>query len=158
MVAVVNIKVNIRDRLRPRGHVKATIRNLDQEIIDVVYGRNLVTDAGEELFMEWMNGEAPDYITYCAVGSDNTPPVEGDVTLGTEIDRLLITDQSRAGTTITYSTFFAVGDANGIWEEEGLLNAAVGGTLVSHTLFAATITKDITKTVTVDHQLIMAGS
>ena len=148
----------LQDRLKPRGAVRATVRNLDQEIIQVVYGKNLVTDAGEELFMEWMNGEAPDYITYCAVGSDNTAPAEGDTTLGAEIGRLLITDQSRVTTTITYSTFFGVGDANGNWEEEGLLNAAVDGTLVVHSLFGAPIVKNVGKTVTVDHQLIMAGA
>lgn len=151
-------RINIRDRLRPRGMVRATIRNLDQEIQDTIYGKNLVTDVGEELFMKWMNGEAADIITYCAVGTDNTPPAEGDTTLGAEIGRIAITDQTRVTTTITYSTFFGVGDCNGAWEEEGLFNAAVAGIMVTHTLFAATINKDVTKTVTVDHELIMAGA
>lgn len=151
--------VKLKDRLRIRGRVIATIRDAKTgEILEVIHGKNLVTDDGEELFMKWMNGEAPDFITYCAVGTDNTPPAEGDATLGAEIDRLEITDQVRAGATITYSTFFASGDANGAWEEEGLLNAAVAGVLVVHTLFAATINKDVTKTVTVDHELIMAGA
>ena len=152
-------KVELKDKLRIRGRVRATIRDAKTgEILEIIHGKNLVTDAGEELFMKWMNGEAPDYITYCAVGTDNTPAAEGDTTLGAEIGRLLITDQTRVTTTITYSTFFSAADCNGAWEEEGLLNAAVAGTLVVHTLFAATINKDATKTVTVDHELIMAGA
>ena len=152
-------KLEVEDKLRIRGRVTATIRDANTgEILEVIHGKNLVTDVGEELFMKWMNGEAADIITYCAVGTDNTPPAEGDVALGAEIDRLEITDQSRAGATITYSTFFASGDANGAWEEEGLFNAAVAGTMVTHTLFAATVNKDVTKTCTVDHELIMAGA
>lgn len=152
-------KEKIKDKMMIKGRVTATIRDAKTgEILEVISGKNLVTDAGEELFMKWMNGEAGDIITYCAVGTDNTAPTEGDTTLGAEIDRLEITDQVRVGATITYSTFFAVGDANGVWEEEGLLTAAVGGTLVTHTLFDATINKDVTKTVTVDHELIMAGA
>jgi len=152
-------KIEVKDKLRIRGCVTATVRDAKTgEILEVIPGKNLVTDAGEELFMKWMNGEAADIITYCAVGSDNTPAAEGDTTLGAEIGRILITDQTRVTTTITYSTFFASGDCNGAWEEEGLLNAAVAGTLVVHTLFAATINKDVTKTVTVDHELIMAGA
>ncbi len=152
-------KIKIKDKLKIRGRVTATVRDAKTgKILEVIHGKNLVTDAGEELFMKWMNGEEPDIITYCAVGTDNTAPAEGDTTLTAEIGRLPITDQSRVTTTITYSTFFGIGDANGNWEEEGLLNAAVDGTLVSHTLFAATVNKDVTKTVTVDHELIMAGA
>jgi len=152
-------KLETKDKLRIRGRVTATVRDAKTgEILEVIHGKNLVTDAGEELFMKWMNGEAADIITYCAVGSDNTAPAEGDTTLTAEIDRLEITDQVRVGATITYSTFFASGDANGAWEEEGLITAAVGGTLVTHTLFDATVNKDVTKTVTVSHDLIMAGA
>lgn len=152
-------KLELKDKMKIKGRVTATVRDAETgEILEVIHGKNLVTDVGEELFMKWMNGEAADIITYCAVGSDNTAPTEGDTTLGAEIGRILITDQTRVTTTITYSTFFASGDANGVWEEEGLLNAAVAGTLVTHTLFAAAINKDVTKTVTVDHTLTMAGA
>ena len=152
-------KVEVKDKLRIKGHVTATVRDAETgEILEVIHGKNLVTDVGEELFMKWMNDEAANIITYCAVGTDNTPAAEADVTLGAEIGRILITDQTRVTTTITYSTFFASGDCNGAWEEEGLLNAAAAGTLVTHTLFAATVNKDATKTVTVDHTLTMAGA
>uniref|UniRef100_A0A6M3MCI2 Putative tail protein n=1 Tax=viral metagenome TaxID=1070528 RepID=A0A6M3MCI2_9ZZZZ len=152
-------KIKLKDKMRIRGRVTATVRDAKTgEILEIIHGKNLVTDDGEELFMKWMNGEAPNFITYCAVGSDNTAPAEGDHALTAEIGRILITDQTRVTTTITYSTFFGIADCNGNWEEEGLLNAAVAGTLVTHTLFAAPIVKDATKTVTVDHELIMAGA
>jgi len=152
-------KIEFKDKLRISGRVTATIRDAKTgEILEIIHGKNLVTDDGEELFMKWMNGEAADIITYCAVGSDNTAPAEGDSALGAEIGRILITDQTRVTTTITYSTFFGAADCNGAWEEEGLLNAAVAGVLVAHSLFAAPIAKDGTKTVTIDHDLIMAGA
>lgn len=152
-------KIEFKDKLRIRGRVTATIRDAKTgEILEIIHGKNLVTDDGEELFMKWMNGEAADIITYCAVGSDDTAPAEGDSALGVEIGRILITDQTRVTTTITYSTFFGAADCNGAWEEEGLFNAAVAGVSVAHSLFAAPIAKDGTKTVTVDHELIMAGA
>lgn len=150
--------MRLDEQIRPSGFVTATVRNLDDEIIQIVRGKNLVTDAGEALFAAFMNDEAPDAISHCAVGTDNTPPAEGDATLGAEIGRLAVTDQSRAAATITYETFFGIADHNGAWEEEGLLNAGAGGDLVVHTLFAATINKNITNTVTVSHELIVAGA
>ena len=147
-------QTEVKDKIRIMGKVTATVRDAKTgKILEVIPGKNLVTNDGEALFMKWMNGEAPDYISHCAVGSDDTAPAEGDSTLTAEIDRVAITAQVRVGAKITYSTFFGITDANGVWKEEGLLNAAVAGTLVSHTLFAAPITKDLTKTISVDHEL-----
>lgn len=152
-------RAEVKDKLRITGRVKATVRDAKTgKILQVIEGPNLVTDVGEILFTKWMNGEAADIIAYCAVGSDATPPAEGDTTLTAEIGRILITDQTRSGATITYSTFFSAADCNGTWLEEGLLNAAVAGELVAHSLFAAQIDKDATKTVTCDHELTMAGA
>ena len=147
-------EVKIRDKVRVRGRVRATVRDAETgEILEVVPGKNLVTDVGEALFSALMNGESLDSISYCAVGSDDAAVAEGDTTLTAEIDRIPITDSTRVAALVTYSTFFSSGDCNGVWKEEGLLNAAVGGVLVCHTLFAAPINKDATKTVTVDHDL-----
>ena len=148
------MQVKLKDRVRIRGRVRATVRDAETgEVLRVVEGRNLVTDVGEALFSQLMNGESVDIISYCAVGSSDTAPAEGDTTLTAEIGRIQVTDQTRSGAKITYSTFFSAADCNGTWKEEGLLNAAAGGTLVCHTLFASTIDKDVTKTVTVDHEL-----
>ena len=147
-------------KIRISGRVRAIIRDAETgEILETTpWVPNLVTDDGEELVAQWLAGEAPDLVNYCGVGSDNTAANETDSTLGAEIDRLEVTLIERAGSVLTFSTYFGTGDGNGSWEEEGLFNAASDGVLFARALFAATITKNATLTVTVEHEITVGGA
>jgi hypothetical protein len=144
-------KINLADKIRLTGKVRAVVRDSKTDrILQVVETANLVVTAGKELVAALLNDENIAVPNYCAVGSGTTTPADTDTALEAETGRLQVTQRSRSGNQLVYSTFFSASDANGDWNECGLFNADSGGTMLCRALFSATIAKDSTKTVTVD--------
>jgi hypothetical protein len=144
-------KSSFTDKIKLIGNVRATVRDAKTgKILEVIETANLVVTVGKELVASLLNDESIAVPNYCAVGSGTTDPAHTDTALEAEIGRLEVTQRSRSGNQIVYSTFFSASDANGDWNECGLFNAESGGTMLCRALFSATIAKDSTKTVTVD--------
>jgi hypothetical protein len=141
----------LEETIKLHGKVRVTMRDAKTErILSVIATENLVVNAGKELVAKILNAEGDAMPNFCAVGSGTTTPAETDTALETEIGRLEVTQRSRSGNQIVYSTFFSSADCNGTWNEAGLFNAETGGTMLCRALFPSTIDKDSTKTVTVD--------
>jgi hypothetical protein len=141
-------RASLTERISLKGRVRATVQDVETgRILQIVETRNLVVTAGKELVAQILNEEAVAVPNFCAVGSGTTTPAATDTALEAEIGRLEVTQRSRSGNVLTYSTFFSAADCNGDWNEAGLFN---NGTMLCRALFPSTITKDSTKTVTVD--------
>ncbi len=146
-----NLKVKLK------GKVTVTVRDAKTNaILEVRCFTNIWTTAGVTQLLKLAIGESTAKITHCAVGSGSTAPAVGNTVMETEIGRVTLQSYSRTGLVATLTFFFATGDCNGTWNEEGLMSASSGGTLFAHTLFDAAITKTSSKTVTVDHELTFA--
>ncbi len=113
---------------------------------------NIFVTAGFNAITRRLAQEANDGdITYVAVGTDNTAPVVADTTLGTELDRNLVSTISASGATVTVRGFFGAAEANGTLEEMGLFGeaataAADSGTMFTHALISETKTSSETLT------------
>jgi len=148
------MRLKFSDEVKTLGRCRLTVRDLEAEILKVTgWKPNLVTDDGEELYAKLLRGDALDPCNYCAVGSGNTPAAEGDSALETEIGRLEVTEATIAGSTVTYSTFFGSGDANGNWWEVGMLNDPVAGVLIARTVLGGLQVKNVANTITCDYEL-----
>lgn len=148
------IGITERAHVHVKGRVRARIHDLETDTWTITpWGDNLVTDDGKELFSKLMCGDSSEHATYCAVGSGTAPASESDSALQSEIGRLIITDYSVSGASVTYSTFFGSADCNGTWGEAGLLTASSGGILIDRYVFGTALVKNSTKTITVDIEL-----
>jgi hypothetical protein len=132
--------------------MKATIRarvNVCVETADARTGRvlsrawrhNLVVDAGLDLLRDLVYGDVGT-LTHGAVGTAVTAPAAGDVALGAEVFRDLISQRTKQ--TAGMLVKFVVGSQSGnglIFREAGLFTAASGGTM-----YARVVTEEVAKT------------
>ena len=85
--------MKIKDNMRIIGTVLGEIRNAKTGKLGVQETHNLVTDAGKTAIASGIRGLTTSnagIITYCAVGTDATAPVAANTTLGSELDRKLV--------------------------------------------------------------------
>ena len=152
-VDIMNIVGN--DCLKLIGKLKCTLEDIYTGNKEVFYYDNLTVTAGKTMIAKRLAQTANDCnITYCAVGTDDTTPAIADITLGTEIDRVLVTTIQYSSNVISIVSFFGASDANGILKEIGFFGeAATGfggtiGTMFNHS--AISITKTSAKTLTIE--------
>lgn len=113
---------------------------------------NLVVNTGLAGIVDLLLNDSSIRITHCGVGSGTNAVTAADTTLQTEITpRLAVTDGYRVSNNEMHAdTFFSTADGNGSWEETGLFSQVnPGGTMWCRKRFAATFTKNISKTATV---------
>jgi len=145
--------MTMREKMNIKGKVKLTTRDAKTgEIIETRENNNLVVTAGRQETADLWRGAAATAFGYTAVGTDNTAPVVGDTTLGTELIRKAWTSDTRSGTTVTTSTTYGTTEANGTLYEAGQFNAAAAGDMFNRVTFAA-LTKNNTMTLTVDFEI-----
>ncbi len=131
------------------GKIKIIVRRSgragDETLIEeeTVELENLITDAGRNLMaLALRDVTALPEITFVALGDDATAPVVGDVLLGNEVFRKVMTQQVAGATGVSISTvFIAPQEANQQLEEIGWFagdaSATVDtGTLVARVLFS----------------------
>ncbi len=152
--------MNIENIIKLRGHVKLTV-------CDAKTGKtipkdchefdNLIVTVGKNLIGDALIAAGNINMTYCGVGSITQVPAAGDTDLITVIgSRKSITDASRSGFVMLFSTFFASGDNNGTWNESGLFNAISSGTMLCRALFSSAFSKTTAKTATVDWSITIS--
>ena len=111
----------IPERRKKRGHIVVTVRDLAGNIIDRQEFHNLLTTVGLNMMRDVLYGDASDAeIKYMGVGSDDTAPVIGNTTLGTETFRKQITTSTKpANGQVKHSVYIAPDEAVGTIEELG---------------------------------------
>ncbi len=139
-----------KDVLRIEGRVRIRVFKLGRLERDSC-SRNTITSAGKAWLSKLMVGQAEDSLLYCGVGSSDREPSEGDTDLVSPIgQRKPSSDRFTTNNVATISTFFGSQDNNGVWREVGLFTKETGGVMFARALIDPPITKDETKTVTVD--------
>jgi len=96
-------------------------------------------------------GSIPSHI---AVGTGTTSPQSTDTALENEVYRVALTDSYRSGSQAVFSAFIDSASANGYTLSEVGLFA--DGLLIARALISPAITKDSSKTVTVDWVISLA--
>jgi hypothetical protein len=153
-------EIRLRGKVRLRGKLTARVYNAEtMKLLQTVTVKNLVVNVGLQEALDKLFGLNPDAVfSYCAVGSDNTPPAAGDTALGSELVRSDFDECSRTGQVVTVDTWFGSSEGNGTWRESGLFNAASNGTMLARALFDPTISKDTTKVVQVEWTITASSS
>lgn len=101
--------------------LKGTVRLYDadtRELLKVV--DNLLVSTGQYIVGDVLIGAEDTPVSYCALGSDNTAPAEGQTTLVVEEVRSQVTQRSRASNVITFATFFLASECGIHIYETGL--------------------------------------
>lgn len=134
------IYLQVPEIVRPLGYVGVYLNDAKSgKLKDYDYVKNLFTTAGKVSLSAHMRGVASKgEITYCAVGTDNTAPDLADTTLGTEIERKLISTRevnAGAANANDYTTFFNTSEANGSLREAGLFGDDASDTVDTGTMF-----------------------
>lgn len=129
---------------------------------DLIEFENLVTNVGGALALDAIIGTAITPFSNAnaniGIGDSLTAPAVGQTDLQAAANKLrramLATFPSRAGQVMTFKSTFAAADANWVWNEIALFNAAAAGTMLSRALVTAPFTKtaglaiDVTFTLT----------
>ena len=97
---------------------------------------NLVVTIGKQLVGDFMIGASVIGLTWHALGTGTTAPGISDTTLTTESTRQAIEVKTRAGNTITLSTFYLASECTLLIKEGGIFGNAASATPGSGTLFS----------------------
>lgn len=114
---------------------------------------NITTTVGRSVLAQRLGGDTTytGTVNYTALGSDNTAPVVGDSTLGTEVYRKALSSGTDANNIAYLETFFTASETTGTYEEYGMFIDGTGsadtGQLFNR--FTSTITKSGTETLNV---------
>lgn len=121
--------MKISGRIQRRENIKITVRDLDDNIIEVREYSNLIPTVGLEMWIDALKGDISDLeIKYTAIGDDNTAPALADTTLGNETFRKAVTTISKTdSTTLLTTTYIAPDEAVGTIEEIGWFCGAAAG-------------------------------
>lgn len=129
----------IKDDTKVSGTLHVLVRDTTTGQIkyDVTFN-NLVVSAGTAFIASRMSGAASGVMTYMAVGTGNTAPASGDVTLQTELARvaLSVSGGTPTANAVLYTATFPAGTGTGALTEAGIFNASSGGTMLSRTTYA----------------------
>jgi len=125
----------INDNLALTGALTIAINN---EIVQET--RNLVVTAGKEWVADRMNN-ANTVMTHMAIGTSSvdtgtTAAAYARTTLGTELDRNVLTSTTVLNNTIAYACTWAAADGTGAITEAGIFDDASAGDMLARTVFA----------------------
>lgn len=98
---------------------------------------NLVTTVGVDYVASRMKDTAETAMSHMAIGTGTTAAAVGDTTLQTEGGRVALASTTVTNEEVVYIATFPAGTGTGAVTEAGILNAASGGTLLTHTIFTA---------------------
>jgi hypothetical protein len=128
-----------KDLIIPKGFVTLLWGDKDGNLKKVERFHNLVTTAAKESWAKAFRGETANnqgIATYHALGTSAVAPALGDVQLGAEIFRKLISVRDDENNVSSFQTFFTTSEGNGTLRELGLFGDAATGVSGSGTLFA----------------------
>ena len=122
--------LKLSDALKLSGKLRLTVTDPKTgKIVAVVETENLVVTVGKGLVCDLLI-DASGYdtgITYCALGTGTNAPALGNTTLQTEAARKIMTSRTRAGSVMTFSTFFTAAQSTVNVKEVGLFGHSTAG-------------------------------
>jgi len=141
----------IREILKPSGKLNIVLRDKHGNIKEELNVDNLVVTTGLSYIAARMTDSgAPTDMSHMAVGSTSTAAALGNTALGQELGRVGLTTGQGVpnNNTIVYTATFPAGTGTGALAEAGILNFAIGGTLLCRTTFN-TVNKGADDSVTI---------
>lgn len=144
----------IKDDITITGQLAIRLYDAQGALKDSRDIKNLVVTAGKGFIASRMVGIASAIMSHMGIGSGVVAAAVGDIALGTQLARVVLTSGTAAAAVATYVASFGAGVGTGAVTEAGIFNASVAGTLLARTVFPV-INKDandsmsITWTVTV---------
>ncbi len=142
------------------GNVVIEVREGDDgPVIDRREGHNLVVNDGLNIIRDLLGGDLNEDPTDIAVGTDNTPVVASDATLGLEVFRNQITRRLDGAQEITFQLFISTTQANGnTFVESGLIRLKNGVDRMFARIVFAPIVKTISVSVTITWTITLTAS
>lgn len=137
-----------------RGHLTITRSrpgSLDTPEV-LVDKPNLIVAAGKTFLANALWAASPTPFSHMAGGSGSAAPLSTDTALGAEHIRVALSSASTLVNVATLTAVFGPGIGSGTWEEAGLFNAAVAGTMFSRVTFGV-LTKNAPDTYTLTWQI-----
>lgn len=144
----------IKDDITITGQLAIRLYDAQGALKDSRDIKNLVVTAGKGFIASRMVGVASAIMSHMGIGSGVVAAAVGDIALGTQLARVVLTSGTAAAAVATYVASFGAGVGTGAVTEAGIFNDPVAGTLLARTVFPV-INKDandsmsITWTVTV---------
>lgn len=131
--------MNAQENIKPTGLVTIVHSNAQGEVIKEFQVPNLVVTTGKNFIASKIvaTTNSPVSMTHMAIGTGAVSPAAGDLTLGTEGGRQLLTGSTVTNNTITFTSSFPAGSGTGAVTEAGIFNASSSGTMLCRTTFPA---------------------
>lgn len=117
------------------GNVSITRLDGEGNVLEKIHRPNLVVGAGINYIASRMVGSSPSVMTHMSLGSNLAAAVVGDLSLGNELGRVVLTSSTSLNNVVTYTATFPAGVATGGIREAGIFNASAAGTLLARTTF-----------------------
>lgn len=157
------MKVNLRDKTTVRGKIRITLEDIYTGEKEITEYKNLVPTVGREaigrrIILEGLRQDEG-AITYGAVGTGTTAPVNSDTQLETELTRKQIASATYSANIIRIRTFFTAAEAVGTLREYGLFGEEATAAADSGTLFqrvSINKVKTNTKTLTIESEITIS--
>jgi predicted anti-sigma-YlaC factor YlaD len=142
--------MNMNETITATGAVSIEVFDEYGKMKEKVHVPNLVVTTGRNYISGLIKnaGTVEPQMTHMAVGSSTAAPALGDVALGSQLERVVLTDTILLNNTLTYTATYAPGVATGSISEAGIFDAASAGTMLCRTVFGV-VTKDVGDTMSV---------
>lgn len=155
----------IEDQLKNiKGEIILTFTNVKTGKVRRYSYKNMILTFMHNAIAQRMAGQAAGDITYLAVGTGTTAPVESDTKLQTEIARKLISVRQYSGNVFIATTYFTTSEANGTLREAALYGNGVGRVATTtpdsgqiYTRVAINRTKSPADTLTVEYRVTIGA-
>jgi len=127
----------VSENIKATGQVHIVRMNSEGCVIEERKVKNLVVTAGKNYIAQKMvaTTNTPTAMTHMAIGTNSTPPLPENTTLGGQTTRQLLTGNSVTANSITYTANFPAGQGDGAITEAGIFNAATNGDMLCRTVF-----------------------
>lgn len=139
------------DTMSAKGSLNIQVTGPDGVVKEDIKVDNLVVTSGQEHIIARMKDTgSPTEMSHMAIGTDDTVPVAGNTTLGTEVGRVTLSPSGGTvnGNEVTYVAAFPAGTGTGAIVEAGVFNDASTGTMLCRTIFSV-INKGADDTMTI---------
>jgi len=147
-----------------KGRVRTILENVTTGEIEVSdWIENVIPLVGKTAIIRRLRNAATktneSIITYGAVGTGSSTPVNADTVLDTELERVQVASMSNSDNVLTVRTFFNTSQANGTLTEFGLFGEDASASADSGTLFERVLinkVKTSAKTLTIESQITIS--
>lgn len=150
--------INVGGKLKAKDNVHIQLFGPDGKLKDERKVHNLVVTTGLNHIADQLSSSPGGAaMSHMEIGTGTNAAAAGDTALQTALDRNALTSRTDSGAVVTYVGTWNAGDGTGAITEEGIFNAASGGTMLARTVFSV-INKGAADTLVVTHTVTFAAA